>query len=386
MFLESLLIDIHNDLKWSPDLREALTEICDVVNIKYTMPQSFISFRWLSVYDCTVDLQRMFAPLTLLYFSFLPKEEKREFLHIIVKIYKNLNVSEHGKDVIRALQKNLATKNMTEQGKNRKERIGQKLFHSQIRTKLIMGIFSSVLPLLKAYILLFQSSTPLIHILYEKQWDLLNNFLSCFLRPEVLEIIGRSSKKIKDLKIEDSNNLLPFSFFFVGDVAKKLIKIAPRSQLDVIKEFQSCTVKAYVGCAKWLIAKMPFANPFLKAVSTLNPIYRKHSASLKLMKELPHYVPNVIKATEINSYDLEVHHFQNDSFRQIGDKEPIDMWWKEIEMSKKYPLLSRLAFSLLTCFHGPKVESSFSLMNNIITSGSNRLKVSTFNAIQSVKY
>lgn len=81
---------------------------------------------------------------------------------------------------------------MTEQGKNRKERIGQKLFHSQIRTKVIMGIFSSVLPLLKAYILLFQSSTPLIHILYEKQWDLLNNFLSCFLKPEVLEIIGRS--------------------------------------------------------------------------------------------------------------------------------------------------------------------------------------------------
>lgn len=131
-------------------------------------------------------------------------------------------------------------------------------------------------------------------------------------------------KKIKGLKIEDSNNL-PVSSVFIGEVSKQLIKIAPKSQLDTIKEFQSCTLKAYVGCAKWLINKMTFANPILKAVSSLNPSYRKHSASLKLMKELPNYAPNVIKASERNSYDLEVHHFQND-FRPIGDNESIDMW------------------------------------------------------------
>ena len=155
--------------------------------------------------------------------------------------------------------------------------------------------------------------------------------------------------------------------------------------MDVIKEFKSCTIKAYVECAKWLIKKMPFANLFLKAVATLNPSYQKHSLSLKLMKTLPQYTCNIIKSHEIEEYELEVHRFQNDTFRQIGDDESINMWWKDVENTSKYPLLSRLAFGLLTCFHGPKVESSYSLMNNISTLGTNRLNVSTFDAIQCVK-
>lgn len=50
LHLESLFTDIHNDFKWSPDLRAALMEICEVLNIKYTMSQNYISFRLLSVY------------------------------------------------------------------------------------------------------------------------------------------------------------------------------------------------------------------------------------------------------------------------------------------------------------------------------------------------
>lgn len=43
--LENLISDIHNDLKWSPDLRAVLNLIYDILNIKYTMPQNFIPFR-----------------------------------------------------------------------------------------------------------------------------------------------------------------------------------------------------------------------------------------------------------------------------------------------------------------------------------------------------
>ncbi|GBM46664.1 hypothetical protein AVEN_261045-1 [Araneus ventricosus] len=45
-----------------------------------------------------------------------------------------------------------------------------------------------------------------------------------------------------------------------------------------------------------------------------------------------------------------------------------------------------MACALLTCFHGPKVESSFSIMNSVITPGSNRLNVQSLDAIQTVKY
>ncbi|GBM54057.1 hypothetical protein AVEN_220616-1 [Araneus ventricosus] len=130
---------------------------------------------------------------------------------------------------------------------------------------------------------------------------------------------------------------------------------------------------------------MPFANPFLKAVSSLDPFNRKTSVALELMKELPLYASNVVQDSEKEAYDLEIHNFQNDHFSDIVE-ESVDLWWGDVENTLKYPLLSRMTFALLTCFHEPKVESSFSIMNNVITPGSNRLNVSTFNAMQCIKY
>ncbi|GBL98995.1 hypothetical protein AVEN_227507-1 [Araneus ventricosus] len=128
---------------------------------------------------------------------------------------------------------------------------------------------------------------------------------------------------------------------------------------------------------------MPFANPFLKAVSSLDPCNRKTSVALELMKELPLYASNVVQDSEKEAYDLEIHNFQNDHFSDIVE-ESVDLWWGDVENTLKYPILSRMTFALLTCFHEPKVESSFSIMNNVITPGSNRLNVSTFNAMQCI--
>lgn len=126
-----------------------------------------------------------------------------------------------------------------------------------------MGFFLAVLPMLKENILMFQAASPHIHMLYEKQWSLLKNFLSCFVKPEILQSTGRSSKMIQNLKIEELSNHLPISSIFEGDVAKKLIVVSPKFQLEVIRKFKSSTLKAYVGCAKVLVKKA-FCKPLLK--------------------------------------------------------------------------------------------------------------------------
>lgn len=172
----------------------------------------------------------------------------------------------------------------------------------------------------------------------------------------------------------------------MGEMAKNFIKVAPKSCLDDIKTFQKNTLKAYVACAKVLQQKMPITNQFLKAVSSIDPWCRQHSRSLELMKQLPEYVKNVIFSEEKEQYNLEIHRYQVDHSLPPPKKDDVSSWWIEIDNSQKYPLLSRMALALLTCFHGPKVESSFSAMNNIITPGSSRMNVSTFDAIQSVKY
>lgn len=45
-----------------------------------------------------------------------------------------------------------------------------------------------------------------------------------------------------------------------------------------------------------------------------------------------------------------------------------------------------LVKSGLSIFHGPRVESSFSLMNDVTDSQSRNMNVLTFNAVQTVKY
>lgn len=131
------------------------------------MPQAFISFRWLSVYDCTSDLQYTFAPINSVVFFLFIKEDNCGFWHIIVKIFNSLNVSDDASDVICNIQETLSNKLMTELGKNRKQCIVQKLFDTQLKTKLIIGLFSAVLPLLKECFII--STKPLIHVLHEKQ-------------------------------------------------------------------------------------------------------------------------------------------------------------------------------------------------------------------------
>ena len=94
MYIEKLSTDIYNDFEWSPNLRAALSHICDILNIKYTVPECFNCIRWLSAYDVALDLQRLFDALILFYFSFLCPSDKQTYLHIVVSSYKNYKLSD----------------------------------------------------------------------------------------------------------------------------------------------------------------------------------------------------------------------------------------------------------------------------------------------------
>lgn len=76
----------------------------------------------------------------------------------------------------------------------------------------------------------------MIHVMH-KQLDLLKNFMACFVKPVVLLQIGQSAKKIKLLDVEKVKNHLPRKSIFIGETAKKLISLAPKSCLHVVENF-----------------------------------------------------------------------------------------------------------------------------------------------------
>ena len=84
---------------------------------------------------------------------------------------------------------------------------------------------------------------------------------------------------------------------------------------------------------------------------------------------------------------MEIHKYAVDTMLPMAvDCEQIDSWWTRVHHTKKYPLLCSVVFAVLSVFHGPRVESTFSLMKHTLDSKSTRLNVVTLSALQTIKY
>ena len=61
-----------------------------------------------------------------------------------------------------------------------------------------------------------------------------------------------------------------------------------------------------------------------------------------------------------------------------------DSWCTRVYHTKKYPPLCSVVFTVLSVFHGPRVESTstFSLMKHALDSENTRLNVVTLSALQ----
>ena len=66
------------------------------------------------------------------------------------------------------------------------------------------------------------------------------------------------------------------------------------------------------------------------------------------------------------------------------EKNRAGIYWYQLR--GRYPTICKVSLALLSIFHGPRVESSFSMMGNILDKQSGRMNVDTYSAIQTVKY
>ena len=88
-YIESLVTDVRTDAQWSTDLRDYLSEICQFLNIRYQMPADRVDHRWLSSYDAAVVDNPLLPALTVMYYSWIPKENRslyKELVHNLLKV------------------------------------------------------------------------------------------------------------------------------------------------------------------------------------------------------------------------------------------------------------------------------------------------------------
>lgn len=132
--------------------------------------------------------------------------------------------------------------------------------------------------------------------------------------------------------------------------------------------------------------KLPLSNPLLKSLGAIHPEARGHAQTLSYMQKLPTYATTVLDEAETQEYDQEIRKFHIDNSLPEMKGTRIDHWWGKDEVTKSYPNLSKLVQAILSCFHGPQVESSFNIMNDVIDNKSGRLNLETYSVIQTIKY
>ena len=129
-WLERLLSDLHTDHRWSVDMRDNLSSICDLAGITFCRPQRFVPHRWLSAYDVSIETLRMWDAYTLFYYAFLQKQDKADYKDVIKAILDKNEVSEPARHQLKEVWTELESKSkrFTEDGKQRKIRICKKVF------------------------------------------------------------------------------------------------------------------------------------------------------------------------------------------------------------------------------------------------------------------
>ena len=154
--------------------------------------------------------------------------------------------------------------------------------------------------------------------------------------------------------------------------------------------FLNKAVTAYSKHATCMVEKLPQSNDFLKTVTAIDPvaILAKRTVTWKAILHLPDIVTNVLPSTDLEDYEKECRKIMVDPTLPpaLVEKKFVraDTWW--FKLKDKYLLLSKMSLALLTIFHGPRVESSFSVMGDVMDKKSGRMNVSTYSAIQTVKY
>ena len=378
-WIERLFTDLHLDFKYCTEYKELMRELCRLGNVNFTVPQRFVSHRWLSAYDQALETARLLEVYTLFYSAFLPLHLRSTYTEVINNIIQKME-SKMARRRARAIISKLRAKSMTDDGKARKERIVSRLFENQGKTLAILHLYITVLNLLKQFVLKFQRKEPLIHSLHMEQEKLVRNFLCCFIKAETLA--GRSASGLSRLINRLEEQAIEAKDMYKGPVVDRILEGESLSSSQK-EEFLSQVKTAFLTAGHTLLNKLPLTNETLRNLSALDGDLRQHHHMKKCMEGLIKTFHHIFTDKEIEDVNVELLGFTCDETLPELNGGRVDEWW---EARTSYPCLQKLAKAALSSFHGPQVESAFNLMKDTLGSKAGSLDVSVLSSYQTVKY
>ena len=370
--LPYLLDDLYRDFMYSADIREDLFSVCSILGCPEKSPKERVAHRWLSLLDATLHTQDLMDPLTVVYYSWLSPKDKELFKDRIQPILQK--ATPVGRQRIVEIQRRLKLKSLTQLGKSRKQRVAKKLFDRRRETDLLSATASSVLPMLKNFILCFEHSAPQIHKLHDEMVRLYRDFLKLFVRAEFL---SNSGKKLRKMEL-DAAKLLPAQNIITGKCAP-ILSSAPS---NVAQEYRERLLKSFTVAGSYMRNKLPLDNTLLRTLSLLDPRAFGQSDTAIILQKLPSFFPTI----SAPNFDAEITLLQSETDIQPCDDLDLDVWWSQVFQLNKFSDVRKIVSACLSIFTGPKVESSFSMLNDIVCAKASTMLTSTYEAIMATKY
>ena len=118
--VENLCDDVYFYFKWSQDLREHFGGIGMILYITYTIPKRYVPHGWLSIYDESMNLDRLWDVLVTFYYSYLSGQNKSDNFRVVVEIYVRHQVSQASEEAIKAIVDTLRKRKLTDEGIKRR--------------------------------------------------------------------------------------------------------------------------------------------------------------------------------------------------------------------------------------------------------------------------
>ena len=106
-----------------------------------------------------------------------------------------------------------------------------------------MSIYSSALQAMRKYVKIFQQTEPSIFGIHTEQVNVFTEFLTNFIKPEVLSELN-SIRKLKTIDFSLTENHLPNNLLAIGSIARKIVKNS-RKDDETVCEFLNKAITAY---------------------------------------------------------------------------------------------------------------------------------------------
>ena len=120
-----------------------------------------------------------------------------------------------------------------------------------------MSIYSSALQVMGKYVKIFQNAEAAIFRIHIKQKDNFTEFLTNFIKPDVLSERNRI-RKLQTIDFSSTENHLSNNLLSVGLIARKIVKNS-RKDDETVCEFLNKATTAYSKCGACMVETLPLS-------------------------------------------------------------------------------------------------------------------------------